>query len=311
MPKFSVIITVYNKENHIAKTLKSVLNQTVSDFEIIVVNDGSTDGSLEVIGQFKDARLYIFNQKNRGASAARNRGISEATGKFIALLDGDDLWMPDYLEEIEGLQQTFPHAKIFATAVEIGSASGYYRSKYSFLNPEQKQHLLLDYFTSSYQNTLLTSSSTVVDRAIFDTVGLFDESIKSGQDTDMWIRIGLQYSIAFSTQQKVRYNFIANSLANTTRSLDQKLTFEKFRKEEKSNPKLKKFIDLNRYSFALKAKLWNDEPGFARFRESVDPSNLNRKQRFLLSLNGSSLRALVRIKGYLEILGLRLSAFGS
>ncbi len=311
MFKFSVIVTVYNKEAHIAKTLKSVFDQTVKDFEVIVVNDGSTDRSLQVLKQFTDPRLRILDQENLGASAARNRGIMEASGKFIALLDGDDFWMPGYLEEIENLQQSFPGSKVFATAVEIGSPNGFFPSQYSFRNPKNKDQLLLDYFESSYQNTLLTSSSIVVKRKVFDKIGLFDESIKSGQDTDMWIRIGLKYRTAFSTKIRVRYNFVYDSLANTSNSLCQKIDLEKFREEEKNNPQLQKFIDLNRYSFAIKAKLWNDEPGAERFRESIDPKNLNQRQRFLLRLNRTSLRLLIRIKGYLEILGLRLSAFRS
>ena len=311
MFRFSVVITVFNKQDYIAKTIQSVLAQTVKDFEIIIVNDGSTDHSLEVIKNFSSPKIKIIDQHNTGASAARNRGIAEATGKFIALLDGDDLWKPTYLQEIEKLQHSFPNAKIFATAVEIGSASGLYASSYSFKNPEQKNHLLLDYFTSSYQNTLLTSSSSVIHKDIFDKTGFFDESIKSGEDTDMWIRIGLQYPIAFSIKTEVRYNFIADSLENTTRSFKNKINFDKFSEDEKTNPALKKFIDLNRYSFAIKAKLWQDKAAYKRFRESINPHNLNRRQRFLFSLNGNTLRALIKIKGFLDILGLRLSAFGS
>lgn len=311
MYRFSIVITVYNKENFISKTLNSVLNQSFDDFEIIVVNDGSTDGSLEVIKKFKNPRISIISQKNQGASAARNCGISAAKGQYIALLDGDDIWKSDYLSEIVRLQNSFPKSKVFATAVEIGSPTGFYPSIYTFENQDNEKHLFLNYFTSSFKNTLLTSSSTVMDRKLFETIGLFDESIKSGQDTDMWIRIGLRYPIAFSINQKVRYTFVSNSLANSCCSLDQKVNFEKFREEEKTNAQLRKFIDLNRYSLSIRAKIWQDTTGAERFRESVIPENLNQRQRFLLTLNGTSLRALMRLQHFLGKMGVRLSAFSS
>lgn len=97
----SVIIPLYNKAHTIVNTLNTVLNQTYHDFEVVIVNDGSTDNGVEVIKQnFNDSRIRIINQKNAGVSAARNRGIQESRGKWISFLDADDEWMPNYLETV-------------------------------------------------------------------------------------------------------------------------------------------------------------------------------------------------------------------
>ena len=111
MALFSVVISVYNKAGHIENTLKSVLAQTVQNFEIIVVNDGSTDSSLDCINAFEDPRIIVYTTTNKGAGAARNFGITKATSPYIALLDGDDYWHPHYLEDICKLQALFEMAK--------------------------------------------------------------------------------------------------------------------------------------------------------------------------------------------------------
>ena len=116
MPLFSVIIPLYNKENYIQQTIESVLQQTVTDFELLVVNDASTDNSVSVVSKISDSRIKLVeNAKNVGLSATRNHGISKASGKIIALLDADDLWLPNFLETIQYLHKTFPEASIYGT----------------------------------------------------------------------------------------------------------------------------------------------------------------------------------------------------
>ncbi|MFD2433455.1 glycosyltransferase family 2 protein [Mesonia maritima] len=99
MPFFSVVIPLFNKENHIYDTLTYILNQTFPDFEVIVVNDGSTDNSSNIVENFSDSRIRLFHQENQGASVARNFGISRAQSKYIALIDADDIWYSTHLEE--------------------------------------------------------------------------------------------------------------------------------------------------------------------------------------------------------------------
>lgn len=110
----SVVIPLYNKEKQIANTLRSVFAQTYTDYEIIVVNDGSTDNSVAVVESLNDPRIRLVHQKNAGVSAARNRGIEEARGEYIALLDGDDEWKPILLESMLALAKKYPSCNVFA-----------------------------------------------------------------------------------------------------------------------------------------------------------------------------------------------------
>ena len=108
MPLFSVVIPLYNKENYISETINSVLKQSVQDFELIVINDGSTDKSLDIVKSFNDFRISLIDQKNIGLSATRNKGIKLAKGRIVALLDADDLWQPNFLKEIKSFHEAHP-----------------------------------------------------------------------------------------------------------------------------------------------------------------------------------------------------------
>ena len=120
--RFSVIIPLYNKEVSIASTIQSVLNQTYDDFELIVVNDGSTDKSREVIADIADSRIRIIDKENGGVSGARNRGIREANNEWITFLDGDDRWDANYLSLMNGLIEVYPDYKFFASSISYVEA---------------------------------------------------------------------------------------------------------------------------------------------------------------------------------------------
>ncbi len=310
MPKFSVIISVYNKEDLIRETLESVLDQSVQDFEIIIVNDGSTDQSEQVIKNIPSNKItYLPLSENLGAGGARNQGIKMATGAYIALLDGDDLWDKHYLAEISALINVFPEHHVFATAVLKEYAHNTIASTYSFENPKDETFLDLNYFESSYKNTILTSSSTVLHRSVFNDLGCYNEKIKSGQDTDLWIRVGLTYRVAFSTKPCVTYRYASQSLYKSIRSIKDRPDYLDYLEEEKEYPALKKFIDLNRYALIVRARLW-DEPKEARIHLShLDLVNLNARQRFLLQLPSPLLKLAFRGQKLLERLGIKLSAF--
>src|SRR5690606_18986015 len=250
-PFFSVLISLYNKENFIKSTLESVRAQTFHDFEIIVVNVGSTDGSEAVVQSISYHRIRYFKQDNRGAASARNAAISNANGKYFALLDADDLWQENYLETIHQLILSYPNQKVYATAVSIETANGEIRSVYSIKNITDGEIYLVDYFESSYINTVLTSSSTVVHPSVFAKTRIYDTSIKSGQDTDLWIRIGIHYKIVFINPPLVTYRYGKESLSNNIRRVVDKPKFDNYTDLEAVNPSMKKFIDLNRFSMAI------------------------------------------------------------
>lgn len=279
-PFFSVIISVYNKERYISDTLQSVLDQTYKDFEIIIVNDGSSDRSLEILNQFNDARIHIINQDNQGASHARNKGIETAKGQYITLLDGDDLWDITFLDHIKILIDNHPEHSVFTTAIAHKHGDKIIAVPYSFKATENVS--ILDYFKASERHTILTGSSTVFKKDILDITGHFDTSITSGQDTDLWIRIGLHYLVVFLNKVLVYYVQNENSLSNTTTDLRAKSRFDNYKNEEKDNIHLKKFLDNNRFSLALLAKVNNDKEFYKYYKSEISKKNLSLKRQLLL-----------------------------
>lgn len=309
MPKFSVVISVFNKEKYIADTLKSVLAQTFTDFEVVILNDGSTDNSETEILKFKDPRIRYFSKENQGAGAGRNFVIKEAKYDYIALLDADDYWYPFYLQEQAKLIADFPNESIFATGIEIMKKGKIFPSEYSLSNLQQNEVRIVNFFTASFLNSILTSSSTVLHKNVFSKVGYYEPSIKSGQDTDLWIRAGLEYSIVFLNKSCAVYNYAIASLSNSKLKVSQKASFEKYESFEKDNPTLKKFLDLNRYSLCVLAKIEGNKEAFQKNFQKINQENLSKKQQFLLRQNKTILKYLSKTKDNLEKLGLRLGTF--
>lgn len=306
--KFSVVITVYNKAGFVSNTIQSVLDQTHQDFEIVIVNDGSTDDSEKEILQFDDERIRYFPQENQGAGAARNTAIQHAKFPFIALLDGDDYWFPFYLEEIKKCIDKFPNESVFATAMQKKIGNQIFDEKYSidFSGEEIKK---VDYFEASCLYSALSSSSTVIHQRVFEKIGYYNPTIKSGQDTDLYIRIGLDFKVVFSSKICARQVVQENSLFRSSKTLADKMDFTAYEKYEKQNPGLKKFLDLNRFSLCILAKLDADKEGFQRLYNKIDLNNLSKKQVLLLGQNRSVLKGLLKIKKNVERLGMRLSSF--
>ncbi|MCZ0860835.1 glycosyltransferase [Methanocorpusculum sp. MG] len=204
--KISIITPLYNKENHLSNTLKSVFNQTYSDFEQIIVDGGSIDGSLDIVNKYKDPRITLYHQKGRGVSAARNEGISNAKGELIVFLDADDEWEPDYLQTIWMLYQTYPDAGIYATSYTIQTE-----------NRKTVIHCtdVPDDFTGilpSYYHAIATgpqpiiTSGIAIPKKILENVGGFNEAMRIGEDLDLWARIALQYPIVYSSRPLCTYN---------------------------------------------------------------------------------------------------------
>lgn len=308
MIEFSIVISVFNKEKYIAETLQSVLDQTFYDFEIIILNDGSTDKSEAEILKFNDPRIKYFSQKNQGASAARNAAIKKAKNDYIALLDADDYWYPFYLEEQRNSIKAFPNEHVFATATQRKINGKVFDSVYSIAQGIESP-IKLNYFKGSSLTSLLHSSSTVIHKKVFEKVGMYNPAIKSGEDTDLYVRIGLEYDIVFSRNICAAYVIRENSLFKTVRNLKEIANFEAYEVYEKDNKSLKKFLDLNRYSLCILAKIEGDKTAFQKNLQKIDLENLSNKQRFLLRQNKIILKYLSKTKNGLEKLGLRLGTF--
>lgn len=308
MPKFSVVISVFNKEKYIADTLKSVLAQTFTDFEVVILNDGSTDNSEAEILKFKDSRIRYFSQENSGASAARNFTIQQAEANYIALMDADDYWYPFYLEEQNRLLTEFPHESVFATATEIKRNGKTFKNSYS-ISTIAKDVVLVDYFEASQLDSVLLSISTVLQKNVFENVGWYNPDIKSGEDTDLYVRIGLKHKVVFSPKVCSTYIVRKNSLFQSVKNLEEKASFEAYESFEADNPALKKFLDLNRYSLCILAKIEGNKEAFQKNLEKINQENLSKKQQFLLRQNKTILKYLSKTKNNLEKLGLRLGTF--
>lgn len=294
MAFFSIIITVYNKEKYIKNTIDSVLNQSFKNFEVIIVNDGSTDNSVKVIESLEDKRIQLITTKNQGASHARNVGIKSASATYIALLDGDDSWERDYLKHMVAAIDKFSELKIFTAGLSQKYENKIVPVTYSFYQKEL--YGIHNYFEASQKFSIIHSSSVVFNKAIIEKTGYFDTSIVSGQDTDMWIRFGLYFDIVFINKQLAHYNFYPSSLSNTTFDLSKKPKFDKYQKEEKETKALKVFLDLNRYSMAILSKLQNDKTHFLYYTSHLDKSNLTFKQNLLLISPKWILKLLLKIK---------------
>lgn len=218
MPKISVVIPLYNKEKSIASTLRTVLNQTFSDYEIVIVNDGSTDGSVEEIEKVQDDRIRLVHQPNAGVSAARNRGIEEAKGDLIAFLDADDEWKPEYLATQYHLFQKYPECSVFACNYEFRDVSGKVTPtlihKLPFVGGDG---ILSNYFeVASCSHPPLWTSAVMVKKQAMQAIGGFPLGIKSGEDLLTWARLAYKYKIAFSRRICACY-ILPDKLGNQSR----------------------------------------------------------------------------------------------
>lgn len=216
--RFSVVIPLYNKEHYIADTIKSVLNQSFRDFELIIVDDGSIDRSFEVAAEAAKCsdsdKIILVRQENSGVAVARNAGVENSRGEYIAFLDADDYWHPDYLETINDLTQRFPESDIFVSSYRIIMGKG--KCHYS-ANLSDEPTLLPSYWLT-YKNAYDTvwTSATVIRREAIKKAGMFTPGEKIGQDLDLWARVAKNNPVvAYSPKVCVDYNRGAEQNART------------------------------------------------------------------------------------------------
>ena len=188
--KFSIIIPIYNKELYIKKSVESVLSQDFTDFELILVNDGSKDNSLEVIKSINDSRIVIVDKENGGVSSARNAGINAAQGNWITFLDADDFMYSDALSTYDSLICKYPEINVFVAATDQTNKRYNSTGDIKLINDYHKYNAI------SYAKTgfsLINTDCICINKSVFETVGVFNENYTHGEDLDLWQRITDKY----------------------------------------------------------------------------------------------------------------------
>jgi glycosyltransferase involved in cell wall biosynthesis len=307
MPFFSIIIPVFNKERFVAKTLKSVLSQSFTDYEIIVINDGSTDKSEAEILSITDDRILYISKENEGVAVARNLGIEKASADYICFLDADDFWHSDFLETMNRYIQKLPNQKVFASAIEIETNRKIFPAQYSFT--QNNEFEIVNFFEASQKEAVLWTSSVCIHKDVFKKSGVFDAHLKVSEDTDLWIRIGLHYQVVFIWQILARYVFDEKSISRSTSYIFEDAFFEKYALEEKRNSAMKKYMDLNRFASVIKCNLNGDWKTAREIYAEIDLKNLSLKKRILLELPPIMLKPLIWFQRFLANVGLGNSVF--
>lgn len=212
----SVIIPLYNKENYIKNTIKKVLAQTFQKFEIIIVNDGSTDNSVSIVKTFKDNRIKLIDKENGGVSLARNIGVENAKHDYIAFLDADDEWLPHHLEEIYSLINEYGDvARVFVTNFARKYDDGrVIPNRHKF---ELAKGIISNYFKIVLKKGVNHTSAVCMSKEAFIKAGGFDVRISRGEDVDLWFRLARRYKVAYSPQVTEYY------LQDTENSCDFRL----------------------------------------------------------------------------------------
>ncbi|MEQ9486133.1 glycosyltransferase [Coleofasciculus sp. F4-SAH-05] len=215
MPIISVIIPAYNAEKTIQETVQSVLNQTFTDFELLIVDDGSKDATLDMIKRIPDPRIQVFSYPNAGANVSRNRGLAQAGGEYVAFLDADDLWTPDKLEAQLKALQSNPDAAIAYSWTSFVDESGHFLHKGICATDTGNVYakLLLVNFLESGSNPLIFRQSLV-------EIGGFDESLPACQDTDLYLRLAERYLFTVVPKIQVFYRRSSQSVSANIANLE-------------------------------------------------------------------------------------------
>lgn len=310
MAFFTVIIPLYNKEKYIENAIKSVLNQTFTDFNLVIVNDCSTDKSVEIASKYiSDTVEIIHHKKNAGLAAARNSGIKNSNSNYITYLDADDLWKPTFLESIFQLIQNFPEARIFGTNYEeIWGAV--------IKNPLNGSEILpidftgyINFFKINVKQGIYTHGSVCFHKEVFEKIGYYNEDIGFSEDLDFNIRANYNFKLAYDNSVQMSY-FMQTENQLTQSSLLNKTIpdFDTYENWAKTNSDLKKYLDFERYVLGKRLKK-NNDLRWKKMIANIDSKNLNWKQNVLLKMPRFILNMLDKLKSFLLKLGIKTSTY--
>lgn len=310
MPFFSVIVPLYNKEKYIQNAIQSILNQSFSDFELLIVNDCSTDNSLLELEKINSDKIrVIHHQVNKGLAATRNTGIKNAQSNYITFLDADDEWCPDFLKSIHHLIHNFSDAKIYATNYqEIWDTT----IKYPFngsenLVPDFKGYL--NFFKINLKQGIYCHGSVCFHKEVFEKVGYYNESIRNSEDLDFNIRANYHFQLAYDATQLMVYHMqTENQLTRINLKNKTIPDFDIYEVWSKNKPELKKYLDFERYVLGKRLKKCGDVR-WKKMLVSIDYQNLNWKQKILLKLPKVILLRIDDFKRFLLKYNFKISTY--
>lgn len=313
MPQFTVVIPLYNKQNFVEATLKSILEQTFDDYEVLIIDDCSTDSSLTKIQPYlSDTIQLISHAKNSGLSTSRNTGIRNASAQYVAFLDADDTWKPTVLETFHKMIEQFPEESIFATNyLEVYQNGDIILPKNSTSDLKPNATVVIkDFFKRNKQQGIFIHSGVCFDKKVYDEVGFYDTTIGFAEDLDFNIRAFSKYNLVYNNNRLVHYTIYSENQLTNSSILGKKLPdYDQYEPLAKNNPNLKSYLDFERYVLAKHLKIDGDTTKYKEIIGKINPENLNAKQRILLKSPVSFLKFVKKIKGYLLQKGIRLSSY--
>ena len=299
---FSIVIPLFNKENYIGRTIESVLNQSYKDFEVIIVDDGSTDGSISTINHYSDNRIRLIHQKNAGVSSARNTGIESSNHEYIAFLDADDWWDEHYLSKMKLLIETYPEISFYASQY-IRVYKNRHMISMNIIGSDQ-QHAIINPLSYGIDKGLLPlhTSSVVVKKSILGLSGLFDNRISYYEDYDLFLRILRFSSVAFSSGASSFYNLDVNPAHKITGKLPpitKHFVFytNKIDKLFKNDKTIKLFIDrftITNLLLYYRAGIYKKET--RQLKIKIDSESFSFKDKFLFFIPYQIADMLIKTK---------------
>ncbi|WP_298346398.1 glycosyltransferase [uncultured Algibacter sp.] len=309
-PFFSVVIPLYNKEAFIEKTIKSVLNQDLQDFELIIVDDGSTDNSFKIVSNYKNSKIRILKQLNQGVSVARNNGIENSKGNYIALLDADDLWSKNHLFELKRQILFFPNAGLYCNNYEIFYSKSLTRPANLNFRFNKECLIVKDFFMASITQSVAWTSAVAFEKEKFKSVGSFNTSLKTAQDLDLWIKMALKYPVSFNPCITMSYKLYVEESLSKNEYNDIRYEFiNSYKEDEKNNSSLKVYLDVNRYALAIRCLLNDENQIYNKVKKEINYGNLNFKQKLLINSPKFLLLIAKGLHNILKKTGFYLSAY--
>jgi glycosyltransferase involved in cell wall biosynthesis len=313
MTFFSIIIPLYNKEKYVEKTLQSIIYQTLDDYEVLIIDDCSTDSSSELVKPFISDKIKIIHHKtNKGLSASRNTGIQNANTDYIIFLDADDTWKPTFLETIHRLIFNFPEARIFGTNYEEVYKNKTYLPHNGSDSLPNNFEGYINFFKINIKQGIYNHGSVCFHKEVYENVGCYNTQIKFSNDIDFNIRANYHYKLAYSNTIQMSYLMEVDNQITRNSILHKKIpNYDKYEEWAKTNPDLKKHLDFFRYVLAKKLKRDGDVSDWKKIAQSIDVKNLNWKQKLLLNLPQSLLLIAEKVKAFLIKNGIKVSTYSN